>query len=201
MQLLEDDGWTLNRDGNEFDPETDDVRCKMIDGELVALDLKMWYPAGNRMMEIMQENFVPNLEKVGIKLTMEGIPMVDVLTTWYDQANRDGDMIYLATNFDVVFDPVVNFLEDDGGNHTWNYTNDYDELLWQRAIDMRETEPYDLLGYMQKWILFQEEFTEEVPILPIYSNYYYDFFTSDLQNYNVPAYICWTQAIVPSIYR
>ena len=199
-KLLEDDGWTLNREGGEFDPEKDDVRCKEIDGELIALDLKMWYPEGNRMMEIMQEYFIPNLAKVGIKVTMEGIPMVDVLSTWYDQVNRDGDMIYLATNFDVVFDPVVNFLEDEGGNHTWNYTNDYDELLYQRALDMRETEPYDLLGYMKKWILFQEEFTEEVPILPIYSNNYYDFFTTDLKNYNVPAYIGWTQAIVPSTY-
>ncbi len=199
-RLLEEDGWTLNREGGEFDPDKDDVRCKEIDGELIALDLKMWYPEGNRMMEIMQEYFIPNLAKVGIKVTMEGIPMVDVLSTWYDQVSRDGDMIYLATNFDVVFDPVVNFLEDEGGNHTWNYTNDYDELLWQRALDMRETEPDDLLGYMKKWILFQEEFTEELPILPIYSNNYYDFFTNDLQNYNVPAYIGWTQAIVPSTY-
>ncbi len=200
IELLEKDGWTLNRNGEEFDPEKDDVRCKEIDGELVALDLKLWYPAGNYMAELFEENFVPNLAKAGIKLTMEGLPMQQILSIWYDQDEREGDMIYLATNFDVVWDPVVNFLEDEGGNHTWNYTNDYDELLYQRALDMRETEPYALLEYMEEWVLFQEEFMEEVAILPIYSNMYYDFYTAELQNYNIPPNVTWTQAIVPAIY-
>ena len=200
IDLLEKDGWTLNREGGEYDPEKDDVRCKEIDGELVALDLKLWYPAGNRMAELMEENFVPNLAEAGIKLTMEGLPMAQILGIWYDQDEREGDMVYLAMNFDVVWDPVVNFLEDEGGNHTWNYTNDYDELLYQRALDMRETEPYDLFEYMEEWILFQEEFMEEVAILPIYSNMYFDFFTQELQNYDIPSNVTWTQAIVPAIY-
>ena len=200
ISLLVEDGWTLNREGKEFDPEKDDVRCKEIDGELVALDLKLWYPAGNRMCELMEENFLPNLAEAGIKLTMEGLPMVQILGTWYDQGEREGDMIYLATNFDVVWDPVVNFVEDLGGNHTWNYTNDYDELLYQRALDMRETEPDAVLEYMQEWILFQEEFMEEVAILPIYSNMYFDFYTIELQNYDIPSNVTWTQAIVPAIY-
>ena len=200
ISLLVEDGWTLNREGKEFEPEKDDVRCKEIDGELVALDLKLWYPAGNRMCELMEENFLPNLAEAGIKLTMEGLPMVQILGTWYDQGEREGDMIYLATNFDVVWDPVVNFVEDLGGNHTWNYTNDYDELLYQRALDMRETEPDAVLEYMQEWILFQEEFMEEVAILPIYSNMYFDFYTIELQNYDIPSNVTWTQAIVPAIY-
>ena len=200
INLLVEDGWTLNRNGEEFDPEKDDVRCKEIDGELVALDLKLYYPAGNYMAELFEENFIPNLEKAGIKLTMEGLPMQQILGIWYDQDERDGDMVYLATNFDVVWDPVVNFMEDEGGNHTWNYTNDYDELLYQRALDMRETEPYALLEYMEEWILFQEEFMEEVAILPIYSNMYYDFYTAELQNYDIPPNVTWTQAIVPAIY-
>ena len=200
VSLLVEDGWTLNREGKEFDPEKDDVRCKEIDGELVALDLKLWYPAGNRMCELMEENFLPNLAEAGIKLTMEGLPMVQILGTWYDQGEREGDMIYLATNFDVVWDPVVNFVEDLGGNHTWNYTNDYDELLYQRALDMRETEPDAVLEYMEEWILFQEEFMEEVAILPIYSNMYFDFYTIELQDYDIPSNVTWTQAIVPAIY-
>jgi hypothetical protein len=36
--LLDSAHWTLNREGNPYDPAKDDVRCKMIDGELVALE-------------------------------------------------------------------------------------------------------------------------------------------------------------------
>ena len=65
---------------------------------------------------------------------------------------------------------------------------------------MRETEPDAVLEYMQEWILFQEEFMEEVAILPIYSNMYFDFYTIELQNYDIPSNVTWTQAIVPAIY-
>ena len=49
--LLDGDGWTLNREGGEYNPETDDVRCKEIDGTLVALDLKLIYPEGNAIAD------------------------------------------------------------------------------------------------------------------------------------------------------
>ena len=125
--------------------------------------------------------------------------MSDLLSRYYKQGeDRDMDMIYLATNFDVVFDPSVQFIVDSNGEPNWSYTNHQDDELYDLAVSLRETEPNNALDYMNKWISFQERFNTVLPMLPIYSNTYFDFFISELQNYNVAENVTWTQAIVPS---
>ena len=70
------------------------------------------------------------------------------------------------------------------------------EELYQAALAMRQTEPGDVLSYMQHWITFQERFNEILPMLPVYSNIYFDFYTSALQNYLIESNVTWGQAIV-----
>ena len=65
---------------------------------------------------------------------------------------------------------------------------------------MCETEPRDLLGFMQKWITMQEKLTEYLPLIPVYSNVYFDFYTDELQNYEVLKNITWGDAIVSATY-
>ena len=181
--LLNGDGWVLNEEG---------LREK--DG--VVLDLKMIYPEGNNIPASMQTNLVDNLAQVGIRLTMEAEPMQELLTEWYKQDDRDVDMIYLATNFYLVFDPSVHFLTNEDGTHDWSYTNLHDEQLYGEAEAMRMTEPGDVLTYLQHWIAFQERFNEILPMLPVYSNIYFDFYTDTLQDYYIAENITWGQAIV-----
>ena len=181
--LLNGDGWVLNDDG---------LREK--DG--VVLDLKMIYPEGNNIPASMQTNLVDNLAQVGIRLTMEAEPMQELLTEWYKQDDRDVDMIYLATNFYLVFDPSVHFLTNEDGTHDWSYTNLHDEKLYGEAEAMRMTEPGDVLTYLQHWIAFQERFNEILPMLPVYSNIYFDFYTDTLQDYYIAENITWGQAII-----
>ena len=181
--LLNGDGWVLNEEG---------LREK--DG--VVLDLKMIYPEGNNIPASMQTNLVDNLAQVGIRLTMEAEPMQELLTEWYKQDDRDVDMIYLATNFYLVFDPSVHFLTNEDGTHDWSYTNLHDEKLYGEAEAMRMIEPGDVLTYLQHWISFQERFNEILPMLPVYSNIYFDFYTDTLQDYYIAENITWGQAIV-----
>jgi hypothetical protein len=37
-----------------------------------------------------------------------------------------------------------------------------------------------------------------VPLVPVYSNVYFDFYTSQLRNYDILYYVTWGDAIVPS---
>ena len=195
-KLLEDDGWTLNREGNAYDPAKDDVRCADIDGQIVPLDLKLVYPAGNVIAESLQTTFVDNLAQVGIKVTMEPLDMTVLLKQYYRQAERDCDMMYLATNFDEVFDPTLNFVPADGEFVGSNYQAINDEKLYELAKDMRMTEPGDVLTYCQKWVAFQEYWAEVLPTIPVYSNAYFDFYTNTLQNYLISSNATWSQAIV-----
>ena len=202
-ELLDRAGWTLNRNGEKYQAGVDDVRCKEIDGNLVALDLSMMYPEGNHMADFMQEEgmFVDNLAQVGIKMTLVPAPMTELLKSYYRETERTTDMIYLATNFHVVVDPSITYSADTTLNHQiWNNTYSDDEDLWQRAVKMRETEPEDDYEYVVRWIAFQERYNEVLPTIPVYSNIYYDFYSNYLQNYYPTAHVTWTQAILSAYF-
>ncbi len=199
--ILDEAKWTLNRDGEAYNPAVDDVRCKMVDGELVALDLTMMYPRGNHIVDTMQENFLDNLAQVGIKVTLVPEDMEELLKSYYREKERTTDMIYLATNFHVIVDPAITYSTDSTANHEiWNNTYSDDEDLYWRAVNMRKTDPEDVYDYVSKWIAFQERYNEVLPTIPIYSNIYFDFYTHQLQNYYITAHVTWTQAILESYF-
>lgn len=194
--LLIADGWTLNQSGTEFVKGQDTVRCKQVDDQLTALDLTLLYPAGNAIGDALEGAFVENLAQIGVKLTLEAKPMQELLRIYYRQDARDCDMIYLATNFDAVFDPSQTFAPDDAHQGVNNRTAIQDPLLYQLAVDMRKTAPADVLGYVRKWVAFQERFQEVAPLIPVYSNTYYDFFSPNLQNYAIAESTSWASAIL-----
>ena len=199
--LLDAAGWTLNEQGETYRAGTDEVRCKMVDGELTALRLKLMYPEGNRIADSLQENFIDNLNQAGITLELVPKPMQELLDSYYRQAERTTDMIYLATNFHIMVDPSITYSTDKTLNHKiWNNTYSDDEELWHRAVDMRRTDPMDVFGYVAKWVSFQERYNEVLPTIPIYSNIYYDFYSEELQNYHVTGAVTWSQAILQAYF-
>ena len=199
--ILDRAGWTLNRTGGFYRSGIDDVRCKRIDNELVALDLSMMYPEGNHIVDTIQENFIDNLNACGIKLTLVPTPMQDLFNSYYRETERTTDMIYLATNFHVVVDPSITYSADDEAIHKmWNNTYSDDEDLYWRAVNMRKTEPGDIFEYVSKWVSFQERYNEVLPTIPVYSNIYFDFYVPYLQDYHITAHVTWTQAILESYF-
>ena len=193
-EILDAAGWTLNRTGGTYDHSKDDVRCKRIGEELVPLELKLIYPVTTEIGEALDIWFAAPLKEAGILLTIETSP--SVLPIYYGQDDTDYDMLYLATNFDVAFDPTQMFME--GG--AVNVCGVKDEELVKLAGEMRQTEQGDLLTYCRKWLSFLKRFTEVEPMIPVYSNVYYDFHPEVLQNYKITQYISWADAIVGSYF-
>ncbi len=198
VRLLEAEGWTLNREGEAYDAAKDDVRCKAgEDGSIQALELKMLVPEGSSLNDHYKENFIDHLAEAGILVTVDTKPMNELLDYYYRRVERDYDMIALATNFDIVFDPSYTFLADgEESSNPYNPTGINDEELYEATVAMRQTEPDDPLGYCQKWVAFQERFQELEPVIPIYSNVYFDFYPRVLHNYNIGSNLAWSQAIV-----
>lgn len=197
--LLVSDGWTLNASGAEFVKGQDAVRCKNENGQLVALDLTLIYPEGNAIGEALQTAFADNLAKIGVSLTLEAKPMQELLRLYYRQDARACHMIYLASNFETVFDPAQTFALDTAHQGVNNRTGIHDAALYQLAVDMRKTEPGDVAGYVNKWVTFQEKFQEVVPMIPVYSNTYYDFYSANLQGYAITENTSWAYAILDAV--
>lgn len=196
--LLVSDGWTLNASGAEFVEGQDTVRCKDVDGQIVALELKMIYPEGNAAGDALQTAFADNLAKIGVSLKLEAKPMQELLRLYYRQDARDCHMIYLATNFETVYDPAQSFAPG-AAEQGANRTGIQDETLYKLAVELRKTEPGDVAGYVNKWVSFQQAFQEAVPMIPIYSNTYYDFYSPNLQGYDVAENTGWAYAILDAV--
>lgn len=185
--LLEQDGWVLN---------SDNIREKVIDDKIVSLEFKLIYPMGNNINEALEELWVPNLEKVGIKLTMEAVPMQELVERYIKPGEWDADLVYLARNFEGVYDPSGYFLTNEEGNHTWFSTQIADEELYEDTVALRETEPGEVLEYVTEWITFMERFNEVLPMIPIYSNVYFDIYSPLMQEYYISQNESWGQAII-----
>ena len=200
VQLLEENGWKLNEEGTVFRPGEDGVRCKRINGKLVKLDLTCAYPATNVMAASMEEYFVPHLREAGIRLTLVPMEMKELLRSYNDKDIEGIDMFYLGDDFNIEFDPQLFFLAGDPD------APEEDTLAWahsrmaEYARLMCETVPSDAYGFVRKWIIFQENLSELLPLIPVYSNVYYDFYVSDLTDYDIIKYITWGDAIVPAKY-
>ena len=193
-EILNKAGWKLNREGKAYDRAKDDVRCREIDGELVPLELKLVYPETTRIGEALNTFLAEPLKEAGIALTVE--PSDSVLAMYYGQAEPEYDMLFLATNFDIVFDPTALFAE----GSPVNVHGVKDEELLKLAGDMRRTESGDLRTYCTKWVRFLEQFAETEPMIPVYSNIYYDFHTRLLRDYEINEASTWSEAVVGSFF-
>ena len=190
VRLLEEDGWTLQ--------EGETVRSKEIDGVRYELNLRMLYPEGNHIADLMEEYFVKPLAEAGIALELIPMENDELLRTYYHQRERDVDMIYLGTNFHPVYDPSVSFMTSSIIENwpDWNNSESRIKELDEKAVVLRCTEPGDYLGYCVNWISFQETFSQVLPIIPVYSNVYFDFFTEELNNYHADGNVTWAEAII-----
>ena len=197
-ELLDKAGWNLNEKGEAFNAEEDKLRYKQTDNGLVPLQLTLAYGQGSAAGTALEGALVENLAKAGIEVKVEGIPGDELLDQYYRLSDAQYDMYFLATNFDVLYDPSLSFVDSEDGHHVWKSSGLADDELWQMAVDMRKTEPGDLLGYCTKWLAFQKRFAEVLPVLPVYSNVYFDFYPQVLHEYAVAANISWPQAIISS---
>lgn len=195
-QLLVDDGWTLNAQGGAYQKGTDAVRYKDVDGELTALSIRWGRTEGSQAAALIEAVLPDALAEIGIDLQIIPASFETVLEDYYAQEDRQFDMLCLATNFRNVFDPYYAFSVEDAYQGIYNSSGLRDAELEALALAMRETEPGDLLDYAERWLAFQVRWNDALPMLPLYSNIYFDFYVSELQNYNPDAEVGWSSAIV-----
>ena len=195
-ELLDGAGWNMNEKGEAFTPGTDKLRYKQTEEGLIPLRLTLAYGEGSAAGSALEGALVQSLAEIGIELNAEAIPGPDLLEQFYRMSDARYDLYFLATNFDLLYDPSLSFDVDEEGHHVWRTSGLADDELWKLAVSMRRTEPDDLLGYCTKWLAFQERFMEQLPLLPMYSNVYFDFYPQVLHEYNIAANISWPEAAI-----
>ena len=88
--------------------------CTMTDerdaeGNLTPLALTIGYPAGNAIGSLLEEYMAGPLAEIGVQLAVKSLDFGAILSEYYGQTESTCDLLYLATNFDEIFDPSENF--------------------------------------------------------------------------------------------
>jgi len=189
--LLETDGWTLNHEGNPFVEDVDPMRYRMEDGRLVPLLLWMAQPEESVAAEQFREVLEESLSRVGIGLRCVQISFNELLDQLYRRQERMFDLFFYSYNFSYLFDPVYKMNPNEASLGIANKTGVQDEVLFALAKELRDTPAFDRDAYAVKWLAFQQQFVQVLPLLPLYSSTYFAFYSDRLLTYTPDEHSGW----------
>ena len=102
-------------------------------------------------------------------------------------------MFNLATGFADLYDPYWSY-HSDFYNQWMNSSQIDSALVDQYVIALRQAETKE--DFVEQWKLFQVWMNENLPVLPLYSNDYHDFYATKLKGFDTTSIWDWTKAIV-----
>jgi ABC-type transport system substrate-binding protein len=196
--LLVEDGWVLNENGGAYDKDAGGPRYRQAEdgAPLEKLAIKWAQPEQTTLSGVLEQAMLANMEAIGIGVEIVMMPFDQLLLHYYRQVDREYHVFTMSTSFNLAFDPYQTFHVGEEYQGESNRTGLQDEELMNRALEMRQTEVQNNEAYLQRWFRFQDTFHELMPVVPLFSSAYYDFYRNDLQSYYSNAYFSWATAIV-----
>ncbi len=194
--LLVKDGWIYNADGSPYNDMQGGIRCRKVKGGYEQLVLRWALPEESDVAAQMAPGLIQNLESIGVRVEKAVLPFEELLQHYYRQVDRAYDMFFMATNFTLTFDPYDTYNIADEYQGVFNVTGLRDKKLMELAENMRRTEPNDRDSYQEKWLAFQRYWVKVLPTAPLYTNIYFDFYRTDLQQYRPNSNWSWGNAIL-----
>lgn len=179
---LEAGGWTLDADGNEYSGTG--IRYKKLDdGSLMACELNWASSENNSVSDLIATMLMnnPDLEAAGMKINQTVMTFSELLNEHYYNPSEDYYSLYnLATNFST---PVYDMKNSFEPGHPYNLTHTNNEELYGYACSMLQVPSDDSEAFLAEWVKFVDCWNDELPVLPLYSNQYFDLFSNKIENY------------------
>lgn len=196
-QLLITDGWVYNKDGKEYHKDDAGLRHrKTAEGVLEPFSLRMVVTPQNKAAYLVLGMLRDNVAQIGGEIISEEMPLARALAQYYRQEERKFDLFFLGTNFVYFFDPSDTYRVGEEYQGTINTSGLQDEKLAALAAAVARVPSRDQEAFLEAWLAFQIYWAEVLPMIPLYSNIYYDLYTPDLTDYNPDRYWNWGTAIL-----
>lgn len=195
-ELLIRDGWTYDETGKAYAAGAGKLRHKLFGEGYKPLELAMTVTDDNEAANKLAAILGDSLDQVGGKLTIRKLPFDRALREYYRQDSRAFDLMFLGSNFSYLFDPSNTYIVGDQYQGTMNTSGVQDPRLEELARNITAAQPGNREAYLNRWMDFQEYWSEVLPMIPLYSNTYYDLFDSNLVGYFPQFYWSWGTAIL-----
>lgn len=202
-ELLIEGGWTLDKDGNEWNGQG--LRHKEVDGELMPLEIQWASSEQNAMSDLLVISLAenPDLVNLGIDIVQTQMTFTELLNWYYRDGSQDAQysvptyhMFNLATSFTPMYDLTRRYSQDPddlaaGANVNFILDDELERLAAEKVL----RGPEDRDGFVEDWVEFIVHWNDLLPSLPLYSNVLHDFHTDSLQNWNMSSLVRVDQAI------
>ena len=196
-RLLNAAGWNMAEDGGAFVPGNGKTRHRLADGALEPLEIVLARSIQSALADDVEAMLRNGLQSAGIGLHVLNLPFDELLAQTYHQQERTADLYFMATDFAAEFHPGDSFTfgaEEHTGYR--NVTSVQDEALLTSAQALTNVGFDNRSGYAEAWLGFQARFMEVLPMIPLYSGNYADYFVANLKGYDVLQSGGWAEAIV-----
>lgn len=196
-ELLILDGWNYDKNGDKYSKWSSGLRYrKTEDGNLEPLSFHMIITPQNKAANLIFDMLSNSLSKIGGVIFAEEIPMDQALSQYYRQEERNFDLFFLGNNFLYFFDPANTYRIGDEYQGAMNTSGLQDEKLAALAEAVTKVPSKDKDAFLKGWLEFQKYWAEVLPMIPLYSNTYYDIYTPDLEDYHPEEHGNWSTAIL-----
>ena len=154
----------------------------------------------NAITDLIGTEWPKGLNRAGVKFTIEWTQFSSLLDLYYEgfllpAGERKYHSFNLASGFTTVYDPYYSYHSDFLG--TWqNATQTSDPLLDFLMEKMRALDPEDKETYAQYWLEFQIRWNELLPVIPIYSNEYFDVINVRVNGLVTTPTYGWARAVI-----
>ena len=220
VQILVEDGWVLDENGNEYKeglrwkevtPEqagTYQYNKTLEDGRII-MPLKLdWSSSDGNSVSDLLSVMLANGEQTkaaGVEINQQVMTFTELLNYYYRDATQ-GDkygvptycLFNLANNFNPAFDQSYEWTQDpdmiaQGYNVSRLMDPEMDRLSMEMVYGVDST---DTEKYMDIWKQYELRWNEQLPQVPLYSNVYISMYPEWLENYNQDSFWNFEQAIL-----
>ena len=194
-ELLEADGWNKNADGSDYSGTG--TRYKEVDGELKPLVIEWANTDANPVSELLATMLPEAMTDAGMELkaTTMDFPTLSACIS------HSGDKIYnmynLATGFALASSPWYYYSTDPvwmQGGYNSNWIVDKD--LEAAAYALKPIAYDDDAAWLPAWQNFMKVWNEKMPDVPLYSDEYYDFYSTRLKGWSSSSVWEWSRAVL-----
>ena len=193
-KLLEADGWNLNADGTPYSGTG--TRYKDVDGELKPLVITWCNSEGNPVSELLATMLPETMAEAGIELQATTTDFATLQNGILHAGDTMYNMYNLATGFATANSPWYYFSSDEAwmGNYNTNWIAD--EELNDAVMPLKSIPYEDSEAWLEAWQNFIKVWNEKLPDIPLYSDEYYDFYSTRVQGWENTATWGWQNAVL-----
>ncbi len=200
-ELLDQTEWLFEADGvTPWDATKAEEGYWRYNADREVLQLNHLGTTQNPITDLIGSEWPKGLNRAGVAFTIEFQDFNALLNNYYysyelDPAERKYHSFNLATGFTAVYDPYYSYHTDFLG--TWqNATQTNDSLIDFLTEKMRALDPEDKETYAEFWLDYQIRWNEVLPVLPIYSNEYFDIFNKRVSGLATTPVYQWARAVL-----